>query len=231
MKPQEGEAREAEAEVTCPIDCVREVRNLAEFERVLLNAESANQLVQFAFASPLSFFSIHSLSPVHTRLSSYPMSLLLRKSMTEEILSFIDMIVRTKFLHWCSVRTHEKWLEKALLMFLCAVFNSEQRNRCRRKSRIPLNKRTTMFVVLSSVVFCSFPIIGRLFSETLRIESLQLVCISARAEMDMRKKKSRISLKRQTANFHCLSSVSVLQFSNCREVLFSQTSTIRVFAA
>ncbi len=63
VKPQEGEAREAEAEVTCPIDCVREVRNLAEFERVLLNAESANQLVQFAFASPLSFFSIHSLSP------------------------------------------------------------------------------------------------------------------------------------------------------------------------
>ncbi len=148
MKPQEGEAREAEAEVTCPIDCVRQVRNLAEFERVLLNAESANQLVKFAFASPLSFFSIHSLSPVHTRLSSYRMSLLLCKSMTEEILSFIDMIVRTKFLHWCSVRnnflflavsftcvrTYEKWLEKALPMFLSAVFNSEQRNRCRRKA-------------------------------------------------------------------------------------------------
>jgi hypothetical protein len=116
-------------------------------------------------------------------------------------------------------------------MFLFAVFNSEQRNRCRRKSRIPLIKQTTMFIVLSPVVFCSFPIIGRLFSETLRIESLQLVCISARAEMDMRKRKSRISLKRQTANFHCLSSVSVLQFSNCREVLFSQTSTIRSFAA
>lgn len=108
-------------------------------------------------------------------------------------------------------------------MFLCAVFNSEQRNRCRRKSRITLNEQTTMFVVLSSVVFCSFPIIGRLFSETLRIESLQLVCISARAEMDMRKRKSRISLKRQTANFHCLSFVGVLQFSNCREALFLQT--------
>lgn len=97
-------------------------------------------------------------------------------------------------------------------MFLCAVFNSEQRNRCRIKSRIPLNEQTTMFTVLSSVVFCSFLIIGRLFSETLRIESLQLVCISARAETDMRKRKSRISLKRQTANFHCLSSVGFAVF-------------------
>ncbi|KAH9545497.1 hypothetical protein CY35_12G050900 [Sphagnum magellanicum] len=48
-RQEEGEAREAEAEVTCPIDCVREVRNLAEFERVLLNAESANQLVVVDF--------------------------------------------------------------------------------------------------------------------------------------------------------------------------------------
>jgi hypothetical protein len=100
------------------------------------------------------------------------------------------------------------------------------------KRRIPLNEQTTtMFIVLISVVFCSFPIIGKLFSETLRIESLQLVCISARAEMDMRKRKSRIPLKRQTANFHCLSSVGVLQFSNCREAHFLQTSTIRSFAA
>ncbi|CAK9861728.1 unnamed protein product [Sphagnum jensenii] len=48
-RQEEGEAREAEAEVTCPIDCVREVRNLAEFERVLLNAESTNQLVVVDF--------------------------------------------------------------------------------------------------------------------------------------------------------------------------------------
>jgi hypothetical protein len=94
-----------------------------------------------------------------------------------------------------------------------------------------LNEQTTMFIVLSSVVLCSFLIIGRLFSETLRIESLQLVCISARAETDMRKRKSRISSKRPTANFHCLSSVGVLQFPNYRESLFSQTSTIRSFAA
>jgi hypothetical protein len=107
-------------------------------------------------------------------------------------------------------------------VFVCGVqFRAEKQ--MQKKSRILLNEQTTMFIVLNSVVFCSFPIIGRLFSETLRIESLQLVCISARAETDMRKRKSRISLKTQTANFHCLSSVSFLQFSNCREALFSQT--------
>jgi hypothetical protein len=120
--------------------------------------------------------------------------------------------------------------EGSAYVFVCGVqFRAEKQ--MQKKSRIPLNEQTTMFNVLSSVVFCSFPIIGRLFSETLRIESLQLVCISARAEMDVRQRKSRISLKRQTANFHCLSSVGVLQFSNSREALFSQTSTIRSFAA
>lgn len=42
---QEEEAREAEAEITCPIDCVREVRTYAEFERVLQEAEQTNTLV------------------------------------------------------------------------------------------------------------------------------------------------------------------------------------------
>ncbi|CAM6083368.1 unnamed protein product [Calypogeia fissa] len=48
-RQEEEEAREAEAEITCPVDCVREVRTYAEFERVLQEAELANTLVVVDF--------------------------------------------------------------------------------------------------------------------------------------------------------------------------------------
>ncbi|KAL2652648.1 hypothetical protein R1flu_020776 [Riccia fluitans] len=48
-RQEEEEAREAEAEISCPVDCVREVRTYAEFERVLQDAELNNALVVVDF--------------------------------------------------------------------------------------------------------------------------------------------------------------------------------------
>ncbi|KAL3684488.1 hypothetical protein R1sor_002510 [Riccia sorocarpa] len=48
-RQEEEEAREAEAEISCPVDCVREVRTYAEFERVLHDAEQNNALVVVDF--------------------------------------------------------------------------------------------------------------------------------------------------------------------------------------
>ncbi|KAH9300128.1 hypothetical protein KI387_011711, partial [Taxus chinensis] len=43
-KQQEAEALEAEAEISCPIHCVREVRSHREFEKVLNDAQEHNKL-------------------------------------------------------------------------------------------------------------------------------------------------------------------------------------------
>ena len=43
---QEEENRRAEASVTCPLDCVREVRSLAELEQELVEAEAAEEVVR-----------------------------------------------------------------------------------------------------------------------------------------------------------------------------------------
>eukprot|EP00899_Mesostigma_viride_P001935 jgi/Mesvir1/11742/Mv00116-RA.1 len=52
-RDQEEQQREAElADVTCPVDCVREVYNLAEFEAILLESEKKNELVVVDFYNP-----------------------------------------------------------------------------------------------------------------------------------------------------------------------------------
>eukprot|EP00897_Mesotaenium_endlicherianum_P007161 jgi/Mesen1/6473/ME000330S05491 len=48
-RQKEAEDRAAEAEVTCPVDCVREVRTLAEFEVELQEAEAAKEIVLVDF--------------------------------------------------------------------------------------------------------------------------------------------------------------------------------------
>ncbi|KAJ7515208.1 hypothetical protein O6H91_22G005700 [Diphasiastrum complanatum] len=48
-RQKEAEAREAEAGVTCPIDCVRVVHNLVEFENILKEADATNDLVVVDF--------------------------------------------------------------------------------------------------------------------------------------------------------------------------------------
>lgn len=53
---QEFEAREAEASLSCPLECVREVYNYSEFEKVLHEAEKANELV--------NLFSVFCLIPI-----------------------------------------------------------------------------------------------------------------------------------------------------------------------
>lgn len=45
----EAEARQAEADLTCPLDCVRDVHTYREFEKVLHDAEEANELVVVDF--------------------------------------------------------------------------------------------------------------------------------------------------------------------------------------
>lgn len=48
-RQQERDLRAAEAEVSCPVDCVREILSLPEFERELKEAETLNELVVVDF--------------------------------------------------------------------------------------------------------------------------------------------------------------------------------------
>lgn len=48
-RQQEAEVLEAEAEVSCPVHCVREVHNYREFEKVVNDAQQQNKLVVMDF--------------------------------------------------------------------------------------------------------------------------------------------------------------------------------------